>query len=185
MWKWLILGLVLGGLCLLGKRKSNRKWEKWQEKPMKKKAQDQIRIKGMVTEKNQMNITCYDIKGEQIGYLFATYSLGQLSMEEQETGTVHVEQIMVNKTARRKGVGTALFTYLYHVMQEVEETYFSEFRYVYGEIGTVGGDDPKKSIPFYKNIAKYPYERKTVQFQLREGTGYEKPTQFYFYFSSH
>lgn len=124
----------------------------------RKNGKKYIRIQVKRNEKRQINIRCMDLDGNDIGELLAVYHKeGREAGEYQNSNTLHVEQLFVKKQYRRKGIGKTMFHYLLKEMQKVEKEENMEFRYIYGEVGEGGSDNPRISLPFYKKMAEIGY----------------------------
>lgn len=123
-----------------------------------KKKKSYIRIQIKRNEKRQINIRCMDLEGNGIGELLAVYHKeGREYGEYQNSNTLHLEQLYVKKQYRRKGIGKTMFQYLIQEMKKVEKEENLEFRYIYGEVGEGGSDNPRISQPFYKKMAGLVY----------------------------
>lgn len=129
----------------------------------RKNGKKYIRVQVKRNEKRQINIHCMDLDGNDIGELLAVYyKEGREAGEYQNSNTLHVEQLFVKKQYRRKGIGKTMFHYLIEEMQKVEKEENMEFRYLYGEVGEGGNDNPRVSLPFYKKMAEIGYGENAI-----------------------
>lgn len=125
-----------------------------------KKKKSYIRVQVKRNEKRQINICCMDLEGNGIGELLAVYHKEGMEIEAGEypnSNTLHLEQLFVKKKYRRRGIGKIMFQYLIQEMKKVEKQENMKFRYIYGEIGEGGSDNPSVSLPFYKKMAEIGY----------------------------
>ena len=118
---------------------------------------EQIVLRGVRTDGGQMNFHCYGEQDQQVGMLLASYVLRPDYKKEQPGYSVHLEQIHVRRSYRRKGIGKALIAYLIREMCRLEEQEGVAFQKVYGEVGKGGSDDPMLSRPFYEKLHNIPY----------------------------
>lgn len=114
-----------------------------------------IRIQVKRNDKRQINVHCMDLEGNSIGELLAVYyKEGREEGEYHNSNTLHLEQLYVKKQYRRRGIGKIMFQYLIQEMRNIEKEEEMEFRYIYGEVGEGGSDNPRVSLPFYKKMAE-------------------------------
>lgn len=128
------------------------------EKQEKEKKKICIHIMATLNEKQQINIRCTDMEERELGQLFAVfYTDGTETGEYHNSNTLHLEQLYVAGRYRRKGIGRMMFQYLIREMIMLEKNKGMEFRYIYGEVGEGGRDNPRLSLPFYEKMAELPY----------------------------
>lgn len=163
------ISLLLLLLCFLEKKKVLQKsyivkdnelqtGEKKQENNKK-----YIRIQVKRNERRQINIHCMDLENNRIGELLAVYHKeGRDAGEYQNGNTLHLEQLYVERKYRRKGIGKTMFLYLIKEMKKIEQEEHIEFRYIYGEVGEGGKDNPRISLPFYQKMAEIGYGKDAV-----------------------
>lgn len=132
-----------------------------------KKKKRYICIQVSRNDKRQINIRCMDLERNGIGELLAVYHKeGRENGEYQSSNTLHLEKIFVKKRYRRKGIGRTMFRYLINEMKKIEDEEGMEFRYIYGEVGEEGGDNPRISLPFYQKMAGMDYgEHATLSYR--------------------
>lgn len=156
--------------------------EEQEKEPVKKVKQKFVRVTVQSNEKQQIHICCYNMQEKIMGEMLASYTLK--SIQEQAL-VVHLENILVSRRFRRMGVGRILFSYLLKEMERIEKKENCSFRYIYGEIGQGGTDDPNISVPFYKAMDKTVYgEEKMLRYQQKKGMGAGGEDMFYYYISS-
>ena len=174
-----IVLLVVGILCMYRwfcRRKKRECISVDKEKEVKtlsgRKRAMQVRIRVIYGERQQINIFCYKLDEEkQIGELLA-------SIQKEE---VHLEQILVSRHYRKKGVGKLMFSYLLKEMRRIEQQMGVDFRRIYGEIGQGGTDDPRVSLPFYQHMDGAPYGEKKLSLRINKGAALDGLDQFIYY----
>lgn len=155
-----------------------------EKKREQKTSKEKSKVKISVIENayGQINIFCEDLQGRRLGELLATYAGKDLRDSEQMAYTVHLEQLLVRRSERKRGIATLMVKYLIGQMLSIEEKEVISFRYIYGEIGNTGTDDPVKSIPFYKSLHGMPYASgKELCFEHRKSSGMDGLDQFYYW----
>ena len=158
-------------------KEDQRKENQQQEK--RKNATEQVKISVYTNQWKQINVECFSLQGKKMGELLASY---KLNSQTGNSYTVHLEQLLVERKFRRKGVGSLLFAYLLKEMQNVEVREGCEFRFIYGEVGTGGSDDPHMSIPYYRKQNGLPYgKRKKLQYELVKKSSSEEYDKIYYY----
>lgn len=142
-----------------------------------------VRIQVIRNEKRQINILCMDLEGNELGKLLAVYDkAGGKDGEYQNSNTLHLEQLFVTRRCRRKGIGKVMFQYLLNEMKKVEQEEGMKFRYIYGEVGNVGKDNPRVSLPFYEEMGKLPYgEDGVLCYQYTKKKATEEYDRFTYY----
>lgn len=139
-------------------------------------------ITGERNQRGQINISCNIGDGKQIGMLLATYYMEGNPMAEACEKSVHVEQIYVEKKYRKKGIGRKMFLFLLEELNRIESSEHITFRFLYGEVGKTGNDNPKTSIPFYKSLDGISYGLgRSLSYRLCNRAAMDGLDKFYFY----
>lgn len=149
-----------------------------------KKKKDYIKIKVYRNDKKQIEISCYNMKDDKVAQLLAGYILKGDYRQGQQDFIVHLEQIFVGSMFRRRGIGKLMFNYLLKEMLAIEKEESVRFRYIYGEVGVGGTDDPKKSIPFYKKMDGISYGDKRIRYEFQNKKNGQEYDKFYYFISS-
>lgn len=187
--KYLGIGLVTI-LILLFLVKVNKKKNKVdknavnkkEDKKCRKSITQQIRIQVQRNQWNQINIVCKTMEHKKIGEMLTSYTLSGKAGDSSPSCTVHLENILVNRGYRKKGIGTCMIVYLLQEMLKIEQEENCQFRFIYGEIGRGGTDDPHISMPFYKKLDGMSYgKNKKLQYQLKKGQSIDGYDCFYYF----
>lgn len=187
--RYLYIGLGLFVLLLLFyiKKRGRKKVEDVsavmeEKKQPKSFSKEQIRIKVECNQWNQINIVCTTMDHKKIGEMLSCYTLLEKGNEGEVAYTVHLENILVSRRYRKRGVGTYMVAYLLQEMLKIEKNENCQFRYIYGEIGQGGSDDPHISIPFYKRLDGMAYGvDKKLQYQRNRRESLDGFDCFYYY----
>lgn len=143
---------------------------------------EQIRIKVEHNQWNQINVVCTTMDYRKIGEMLTTYTLSNTNAPNEQACTVHLENILVSRRYRKRGVGTCMVVYLLQEMMKIEKKENCRFRYIYGEIGQGGTDDPHISIPFYERLGGMAYgSDKKLQYQRKSKKSLDGYDCFYYY----
>ena len=133
-------------------------------------------------QKAQINIYCRKQTGEELGSLFATYYLKCNRVETAYENSVHLEHIYVEKKYRKKGLGKQMMVALLEELKRIESTEYASFRFLFGEVGKSGKDNPKSSLPFYASLDGIGYGmQKHLSYRLCKGAAMDGLDQFYYY----
>lgn len=153
------------------------------EKNEKSKSKEYISIHVERTSKGQINIRCKNLDGEPVGELLAIAYYKETDCGEyQGRNAVHLEQLLVRRKYRRRGIGKVMFYYLLEEMQKIEEMKKEEFQFIYGEIGEGGTDDPRISLPYYRKMEKCKYgDKGELHFQHTRKNNSEEYDKFIYY----
>lgn len=145
-------------------------------------SKEQIHIKVEHNQWNQINIVCSSMDHKKIGEMLSTYTLSDTTRQSGPAYTVHLENILVSRRYRKRGVGTYMIAYLLKEMVKIEKKENCRFRYIYGEIGQGGTDDPHISIPFYERLDGMAYDNeKKLQYQRKRKESLDGYDCFYYY----
>lgn len=180
-----IVLIVLGLLCYIRKRRKKvvdvgRCME--EKKQQKNFSIEQIRIKVECNQWNQINIVCSTMEHKKIGEMLSSFTLSGKNNQNGPEYTVHLENILVSRRYRKRGVGTYMMAYLLQEMLRIEKKENCCFRYIYGEIGQGGSDDPHISLPFYKRLDGMEYGiDKKLQYQRNRRESLDGFDCFYYF----
>ena len=183
---YIALGVLLlfWFLCVKKRRKKVIDIDTSVEKSKQKKnySAEQIRIKVECNQWNQINIVCTTMDHKKIGEMLSSYVLSDTKGQNELPYTVHLENILVSRRYRKRGVGTYMIAYLLQEMIKIEIKEKCHFRYIYGEIGQGGSDDPHISLPFYKRLDGMDYgSDKKLQYQRKRRESLDGFDCFYYY----
>lgn len=144
--KYLGIGLCLAVILILiiESRKKRRKVtvshkDALTDTKRKESGSQQVRIRVQRNQWNQINIVCTNMSDKKMGELLSSYTLSEAKRTGGPSYTVHLENILVGRRYRKKGIGTCMVVYLLQEMLRIEQENGCEFRYIYGEVGR-GGD---------------------------------------------